>query len=70
MPFNEKTAIALEAIRPRKERFLSAIAATTEEVRGLLSGTGESSEDQTIALGNFAHGHVDAERFAAFTSAP
>ena len=67
MPFNEKTAIALEAIRPRKERFLSAIAATTEEVRGLLSGTGESSEDQTIALGNFAHGHVDAERFAAFT---
>ena len=69
MPFKEKTAIALKAIRPRKERFLSAIAATTEEVRALLAGTGESAEDQTIALGKFAHGHVDVERFSAFTRA-
>ena len=67
MPFKEKTAIALEAIRPRKERFLSAIAATTEEIRGLLTGAGETAEDQTVALGNFAHGHVDVERFSAFT---
>lgn len=67
MPFKEKTAIALKAIRPRKERFLSAIAATTEEVRGLLAGTGESAEDQSIALGKFAQGHVDVERFSTFT---
>jgi hypothetical protein len=67
MPFEERTALALEAIRPRKDVFLSAIAATTEEIRGLLAGTGASSEDQTIALGNFAMGHVDVERFAAFT---
>jgi hypothetical protein len=67
MPFEERTAIALEAIRPRKERFLSAIATTSEEIRGLLAGTGTSSEDQTIALGNFAHGHVNVERFSAFT---
>ena len=33
----------------------------------LLAGTGESPEDQTIALGNFASGHVDVERFSAFT---
>ena len=67
MPFEERTALALEAIRPRKDVFLSAIAATTEEIRGLLAGTGASSEDQTVALGNFAAGHVDVERFAAFT---
>ncbi|MFC1690377.1 hypothetical protein ACFL07_12125, partial [Pseudomonadota bacterium] len=34
---------------------------------GLLAGTGESPEDQTISLGNFASGHVDVERFSAFT---
>ncbi|MEJ2255458.1 MAG: hypothetical protein P8X98_00375 [Woeseiaceae bacterium] len=67
MPFEERTALALEAIRPRKELFLSAIAATTEEIRGLLAGTGSSSEDQTIALGNFASGHVNVDRFASFT---
>jgi hypothetical protein len=67
MPFKEQTAAALAAIRPRKERFLSAIATTTEVIRGLLAGTGESAEDQTVALGNFAHGHVDVERFSAFT---
>jgi hypothetical protein len=67
MPFKDKTAVALEAIRPRKERFLSAIATTTEEIRGLLTGAGESAEDQTIALGKFAQGHVDVERFSSFT---
>jgi hypothetical protein len=67
MPSEERTAAALEAIRPRKERFLSAIATTSEEIRGLLSGSGVSSEDQTVALGKFAHGHVDVERFSAFT---
>lgn len=69
MPFDKKTADALAAIRPRKELFLSAIAATTEEIRGLLVGAGETAEDQTIALGNFARGHVDVERFSAFTRA-
>jgi hypothetical protein len=67
MPFKEKTAVALKAIRPRKERFLSAIAATSEEIRSLLVGAGESAEDQTIALGKFAQGHVDVARFATYT---
>jgi hypothetical protein len=40
---------------------------TAEEVRGLLVGSGESAEDQTVALGKFAAGHVDVERFSAFT---
>lgn len=67
MQFKEQTAAALAAIRPRKERFLSAIATTAEEIRSLLSGAGESSEDQSVALGNFARGHVDVERFSSFT---
>ncbi|MBT8057960.1 MAG: hypothetical protein KJO33_00110, partial [Gammaproteobacteria bacterium] len=38
-----------------------------EQVRSLLAGTGDNPEDQTIALGNFAAGHVDVERFSSFT---
>ena len=67
MPSEERNKIALESIRPRLEMFHSAIAVTTEEIRGLLSGTGETSEDQSIALGHFAKGHVDVERFSAFS---
>ena len=67
MPFDKRTKAALEAIRPRIERFHSALAVTAEEVRGLLSGAGETAEDQSIALGKFASGHVNVERFSAFT---
>jgi hypothetical protein len=67
MPSDKRTAAALEAIRPRKERFLSALAATTEQIRALLAGTGDTTEDQSVSLGNFAQGHVDVTRFSAFT---
>ncbi len=67
MPSEDRTAIALEAIRPRTELFHSAVATTMEQIRGLLAGAGETAEDQSIALGNFASGHVNAERFSAFT---
>lgn len=67
MQSDQRTGIALDAIRPRLELFLSALAVTTEETRGLLSGTGATTEDQSIALGNFARGRVDVERFSAFT---
>jgi hypothetical protein len=67
MQFEKRTGLALDAIRPRLEIFHSAIAVTTEEIRGLLSGSGESSEDHTIALGNFAAGHVNADRFSTYT---
>jgi hypothetical protein len=70
MPSENRTAIAVEAIDPRVKLFQSAVATTMEQVRGLLTGTGESPEDQTIALGNFASGHVDVERFSAFTRQP
>ena len=67
MQFEERTSIALDAIRPRLDLFKSAVAVTTEEIRALLAGSGESSEDHTVALGKFASGHVDADRFSAFT---
>ena len=67
MPFEQRTEKALEAIRPRTERFQSALAVATEEIRGLLAGSGETADDHTVALGNFASGHVDVERFSAYT---
>lgn len=67
MPSEDRITIALEAIRPRTELFHSAVATTMEQVRGLLTGSGESPEDQSISLGNFARGHVDVDRFSAFT---
>ena len=70
MPSDEPTAVAVEAIRPRVELFNSTLATTSEQIRGLLAGTGESPEDQTVALGNFAAGHVDVERFSSFTRRP
>ena len=67
MPSEDRTTIALNAIRPSVERFRSAVATTAEEIRGLLAGTGETHDDQTVALGAFASGHVDVDRFSAFT---
>jgi hypothetical protein len=67
MPSEDRTGVAVEAIRSRIERYHSAVAATTEQIRGLLAGTGDSPEDQSVSLGHFAKGHVDVERFSAFT---
>lgn len=67
MASDERQRIALDAIGPRAELFRSAVAAATEQVRGLLSGTGDEGEDQTVALGLFAQGRVNVDRFASFT---
>jgi hypothetical protein len=66
MPSEERKGIALDAIRPGIERFQAAVAKTAEEVRGLLAGTSDSEDDQTAALGFFARGKVDMDRFSAF----
>jgi hypothetical protein len=67
MPSEENRGVALDAIRPQIKRFQAAVAKTSEEVRGLLAGTGDSADDQTAALGFFARGRVDVDRFSAFT---
>jgi hypothetical protein len=67
MPSEDRKGIALEAIRPCIERFHAAVARTTEQVSGLLAGAGGTPDDHTAALGFFARGRVDIERFSAFT---
>jgi len=66
MPSEERREIALDAIRSRVESFRSAIVASTDQVRGLLAGTGNVAEDQSVALGLFAEGRVNVDRFASF----
>jgi hypothetical protein len=67
MPSDQRTQIALDAISPRTELFRSAVAATADQVRGLLAGTGNVADDQSVALGHFAQGRVSHDRFASFT---
>ena len=66
MPSEERSAIALEAIRPRIELFNSALTVTADQVRGLLAGSGNTTDDQSAALGKFAQGKMDLDRFASF----
>jgi len=67
MPSEERRAIALEAIRPRIDMFQAALTVTVNQVRGLLSGSGNTAEDQSASLGKFAQGKVNLDRFATFT---
>ena len=66
MPSEDRMGIALDAIRPCIERFNAAVAKTGEQVRGLLAGAGGTPDDQTAALGFFARGKVDLNRFSEF----
>ena len=66
MPFEERNVNALDAVRPRIEQFHSALVVTAEQIRGLLAGSGDTKEDQDEALGFFAKGKVDMDRFASF----
>jgi hypothetical protein len=67
MASDEQLRIALDAISSRTELFRSAVAATADRVRGLLAGTGNVEDDQSMALGRFAQGRVNSERFASFS---
>ena len=66
MPSDERKGIALNAIRSRVEMFHSAVATASGQVRGLLAGSGNTADDQSVALGFFARGKVNIDRFASF----
>ncbi len=66
MPSDERKGIALNAIRSRVEMFHSAVATASGQVRGLLAGSGNTADDQSVALGFFAKGKVNIDRFASF----
>jgi hypothetical protein len=67
MPSEDRKSTALDAIRPRIERFQAAVTTTADEIRGLLAGTGDVAADQSAALGFFAQGRVNVDRFSSFT---
>ena len=66
MPFEERKAAALDAVRSRIDQFHSSLIVTSDQVRGLLAGTGKSGDDQNETLGFFAKGKMNMERFASF----
>jgi hypothetical protein len=67
MPSEERKACALEAVHSRIEQFHAALTVTSDQVRGLLAGSGNTADDQSEALGFFAKGKLNMERFASFT---
>jgi len=66
MPSEERMVRALEAVRPRIEQFHSALIVTSDQVRGLLAGSGNTEDDQNETLGFFAKGKVNLDRFRSF----
>lgn len=66
MPYEERKANALDAVRSRIEQFHSALIVTSNQVQGLLAGSGTTADDQNETLGKFAKGKMDMERFASF----
>jgi len=66
MPSEERKACALDAVRSRTEQFQSALIVTSDQVRGLLSGSGVTEDDKNETLGYFAKGKMNLERFTSF----
>lgn len=66
MQYEEQKTVALEAVRSRIDQFHAALTVTSEQVRGMLSGSTDTKEDQSEALGHFAKGKVDMERFNSY----
>jgi len=66
MQYEEQKACALDAVRSRIDQFHSALTVTSEQVRGMLSGSGNNETDRSEALGFFAKGKVNMERFNSF----
>ncbi len=67
MASEERRALALDAVRPQIELFRSALTVTSNQVLGLLAGSGDTEADKSEALGYFAKGKVNMERFNSFT---
>lgn len=67
MPSEERKALALEAVRSRIEQFHASLTVTANQVRGLLASSDNTEADKAEALGDFAKGKVDFERFNSFT---
>ena len=73
MPSDERIAQALEALSDARETFVSALAMSAEEVRGILERERGVTENPQVRLahelGPFAAGRIDLERLAPFVGA-
>lgn len=66
MPSDERRAIALDAVRSRTAQFHAALAVTANQVRGMLTGAGDTEADRSEALGFFAKGKMNLGLFNQF----
>jgi hypothetical protein len=70
MPSDKKRQLAQAAIHERAEAFLSALAATAEQVRGILGSANDLRDTQVsrerAALGKLAVDSIDVEAFTVF----
>jgi hypothetical protein len=73
MPSDERIIKALEALGDAKETFVSSVAMSAEEVRGILERDQGAKEKPQVKLahelGPFAAGRIDLERLAPFVEA-
>lgn len=72
MPSEERISRALEALAQSREVFLSAVALSAEEVRGILEREAQGEEDPLAKLarelGPLGAVHIDVERLAPFAA--
>jgi hypothetical protein len=73
MPSDDRITQALQALAASKEGFISSVAMSAEEVRGILEREKGVDENPQVKLahelGPFAAGRIDLERLAPFVSA-
>ena len=73
MPSDERITQALVALGDAKESFVSSVAMSAEEVRGILERNQGANENPQVRLahelGPFAAGRIDLERLAPFVGA-
>ena len=73
MPSDERIAQALESLAVAKETFVSSVAMSAEEVRGILEREQGANENPQVRLahelGPFAAGRIDLEKLAPFVGA-
>lgn len=73
MPSDDRITQALDALAPSREGFVSSVAMSAEEVRGILEREQGVDENPQVKLahelGPFAAGRIDLDRLAPFISA-
>jgi hypothetical protein len=72
MPSDDRITQALKALARSRESFVSSVAMSAEEVRGILEREAHSEQDPkdklAHELGPFAAGRIDTERLVAFAA--